>query len=61
MRDPKIRFEIEEDGSWKPVSYRLDPSVYQHCGDGLDLDDLLEVWSTILKSNSYRRSSKRLI
>jgi hypothetical protein len=49
MRDPEIRFEIEEDGSWKPVSYRLDPSVYKYCGDGLDLDDLLEAWSTNLE------------
>jgi len=49
MRDPEVRFEIQDDGSWKPVSYRLDPSVYQYCGDGLDLDDVLETWATNLE------------
>jgi len=49
MRDPEVRFQIQEDGSWKPVSYRLDPSVYQYCGDGLDLDDVLSTWATNLE------------
>lgn len=49
MRDPEVRFLVEEDGSWKPVSYRLDPSVYQYCKDGLDLDDVLSTWATNLE------------
>jgi hypothetical protein len=52
MRDPKIRFRIEDD-EWIPISYRQDPSVRQYSADGIEIDEDLQTWAENLQSQGF--------
>jgi len=54
MRDPEIRFRIQDDGEWLPVEYRQDPNIREYCTDGIDIEDFLETWAGNLKCQFLR-------
>jgi hypothetical protein len=44
MRDPEVTFRIEADGTWTPVSYRVDPlNTYEYSTEGVPIGDMLDV------------------
>ena len=49
MRDPEVRFRIQDDGEWLPVEYRQDPKIREYCTDGIDIEEFLRTWASNLK------------
>ena len=54
MRDPEVTFRIEADGTWKPVSYRVDPlNTYEYSTEGIPIDDMLDMWAENLRMQGF--------
>jgi len=54
MRDPEVRFRVESDGKWTPISYRIDAlNAYEYSIEGLDIDDVLETWAENLRAQGF--------
>jgi hypothetical protein len=54
MRDPEVRFRVEPDSNWTPISYRIDAlNAYEYSSEGLDIDDVLEMWARNLHSQGF--------
>jgi len=49
MRDPEVRFQIQDDGSWKPVSFRDDPYTNKRSSKGLEITNFLSTWAVNLE------------
>ncbi len=50
MRDPEVSFRIEANGTWTPVSYRIDAlDTYEYSTEGVPIDDMLDVWAENLR------------
>lgn len=49
MRDPEVRFRIEDDGEWIPVRFRSDPNTYQFSFQGLEITSFLKTWAVKLE------------
>ncbi len=54
MRDPEVKFRIEADGMWTPVSYRIDAlNTYEYSTEGVPIDDMLDVWAENLQAQGF--------
>lgn len=54
MRDPEVRFRVESDGKWTPISYRIDAlNAYEYSTEGLDIDDVLKTWAENLRAQGF--------
>jgi len=54
MRNPEVKFRIEADGTWTPVSYRVDPlNTYEYSTEGVPIDDMLDVWAENLRAQGF--------
>jgi hypothetical protein len=50
MRDPEVTFRIEADGTWTPMSYRVDPlNTYEYSTEGVPIGDMLDMWAENLR------------
>ena len=49
MRDPEVRFQIQDDGEWKPVSFRDDPYTHKRSSKGLEITNFLSTWAVNLE------------
>jgi hypothetical protein len=50
MRDPEVKFRVEENGEWTPISYRIDGvGAYEYSTEGLEISDTLETWAVNLR------------
>lgn len=48
MRDPEVRFRIEDDDEWVPVRFRSDPNAYEYSSQGLEITNFLKTWAVNL-------------
>ena len=54
MRDPEVTFRIEADGTWTPMSYRVDPlNTYEYSTEGIPIDDMLDMWAENLRMQGF--------
>ena len=54
MRDPELTFRIEADGTWTPVSYRVDAlDTYEYSTEGVPIGDMLGIWAENLRMQGF--------
>ena len=54
MRDPEVTFQIEADGTWTPMSYRVDPlNTYEYSTEGVPIGDMLDMWAENLRMQGF--------
>jgi hypothetical protein len=54
MRDPEVRFRVESNGEWTPISYRIDAlNEYEYSIEGLEIHDVLGTWQKTCEHRDF--------